>query len=101
MYNAEQFEDKKELTTYAVDKYGLKLDGRSSIEDLLDSLNEAANSNQGDAGQETPDLPETPPVPDLPETPPTPEPEVKPKPRKVVYRNDVVGNALRHLRSRR
>ncbi|CAK2165048.1 conserved hypothetical protein [Vibrio crassostreae] len=92
MYNAEKFEDKKELTTYAADKYGLKLDGRSSMEDLLELLNEAANSNQGDAGQETPDLPET---------PPTPEPEVKPKPRKVVYRNDVVGNALRHLRSRR
>ncbi|CAH6805179.1 hypothetical protein [Vibrio crassostreae] len=92
MYNAEKFEDKKELTTYAADKYGLKLDGRSSMEDLLELLNEAANSNQGDTGQETPDLPET---------PPTPEPEVKPKPRKVVYRNDVVGNALRHLRSRR
>lgn len=40
MYTQEKFEDRKELTTYAREKYDLKLDGRMSMDDLIDTLNE-------------------------------------------------------------
>lgn len=108
MYNAEQFQDKKELTTYANDKYGVKLDGRLSMNDLVDGLNAAAfpngpNEQSGeqegdqkgegqslDAGAEQQQANQA------------PEAEKVPKPKVVVvYRNDVVGNALRLLRKRR
>ena len=104
MYTAEKFEDKKELTKYAQDKYGIKLDGRLSMDDLLDGLNAAAKGSQGDTTDEgtlETSNPESKPEEGALVTPDVEPPQavvVTKKPSKIVYRDDVVGKALRLLR---
>lgn len=93
MYSSEQFEDKKKLTTYAFDKYGVKLDGRLSMDDLIEGLNAASKSSENSQPE----------INEKPEQEPKAEIEVPvlKEPVKAVYKNDVVGKGLKLLRNRR
>lgn len=90
MYTKESFESNSELTKYAQEKYGITLDGRSSMDSLLEDLNKAAIEHEQKQN------PPTPPEPQKPKT------EKKPKDKKpLVFRDDPIGKGLALLHKRR
>lgn len=95
MYTKESFSSNAELTKYAFEKYGLELDGRSSMEKLLNELNEAQSKQ---SGLQVPDNE----VSKKDEVNTESSDESKPKaPKKVTFGNDPVGKGLALLRKRR
>lgn len=87
MYTKESFESNSELTKYAQEKYGITLDGRSSMDSLLEDLNKAAIEHE--QKQNPPEMQK-------------PKTEKKPKDKKsLVFRDDPVGKGLALLHKRR
>lgn len=58
MYTKDSFPSNAVLTKYAQDKYGIELDGRSSMDKLLNQLNEA-QKNQTGLHVQDPEIPES------------------------------------------
>ncbi|ENC6723354.1 hypothetical protein [Vibrio harveyi] len=95
MYTKESFSSNAELTKYALDKYGLELDGRSSMDKLLNELNEAQSKQPG---LQVPDKE----IPKKDETNPDSAVDEQPeKPKEVTFGNDPVGKGLALLQKRR